>query len=106
MTLQDFDFLLSVSSWGWKMTVEHPVYWNDWSRAGITLVTSGSWCVSYVTGGDVPEGLVRLSVFDSTSWAGILRGHTVRGERDGELMTKKEADAHCLEKGYLKVYQL
>lgn len=78
-------------------------YWA-WKAAKALTVTRGNWCVSFGTGPFAATPYCRLAVFDSTSWAGINKGFTVRGKRDGEVMLEPEAEEHCLRMGYLRPY--
>jgi len=68
-------------------------------RIGQTLVTKGKWCVSRTIGSDIPFGKVEFHAyyFDES-------GKLKKGERYGELMTRKEADEFALKKGYLQPF--
>lgn len=69
------------------------------------LVQTGYWNVGMsIPHGKVPEGYGYLKVFHIHFNDDGSMSHIERGEGDGELMTQDEADAFCLERGYLQYF--
>ena len=62
-------------------------------------VTNGKWCVSYTSGGDIPKNKIMFTPY-------YFEGEQIiKGEKYGQIMTRKEAEIFALKKGYLKVYK-